>query len=438
MAPLAQIMQRQGYHVAGSDRAHDQGQTPEKFKSLKKSGIRLFPQDGSAIGSHIKQLVASAAVEDQIPDVQAAKSQNISVIKRAELLAQLVNKAETGIAIAGTSGKSTVTGMCAVILEDAKFEPTVINGGIIKNFGAAMRPGRSEICLAEADESDGSIALYNPSHAVLTNISHDHHDMDTLKGYFYAFMDRASEAVILNVDDPVLRDYTRQGGRQNINTFALDNRSADFYAENIKPLADGVSFNVRGRQITLPVPGRHNVANALAALALADSMNIEMGIACAAIQKFQGIKRRLETVGKTKAGVIVIDDFAHNPDKIAASLQTLKTYPGRLLVFFQPHGYGPMRLMGTDIAESFKRFFDAKDCLFMSEPFYAGGTTEKDDASARCVENIKDSGLNARLVTDRQDFAQVLQEQGREGDRAVIMGARDDTLSEFARDMLTF
>jgi UDP-N-acetylmuramate--alanine ligase len=430
MMPLAAILVAQGATVHGSDRAYDKGDSPAKFKKLQDMGITLHPQDGSGVQGDA--LVVSSAVEDSIPDVKAAKEKGMPIIKRAELLAELFNAAEIKIAIAGTSGKSTVTGMVATMLEGLGLDPTVMNGGVIKNFKdpGNMRVGKGRVFVTETDESDGTVSLFNPSVAVLTNITLDHKSFDELEKLFGGLIGRAEKAAVLNFDDrriTALKDKARA-----VAGYAIQNRNCTIRAANIKIHADGVTFEVAGHMVNLKTPGEHNVLNALAALGVAEALDLDMAKAIKALEKFEGIKRRFELVG-TKNGITVIDDFGHNPDKIAATLKTLKTFPGRLFVVFQPHGFGPLKLMGREIADTFKQYLSNDDMLFMPEAYYAGGTADRSVTAKNVVEWV---GPRAQWFEKRAEIPAAIHSKVKQGDRVIIMGARDDTLTDFAKEIL--
>jgi UDP-N-acetylmuramate--alanine ligase len=447
MMPLALIVKAQGADVEGSDRALDQGRIGPKFQFLREQGIGLFPQDGSGITRPDQVLVASAAVEDTVPDVIAANRVGAGRLSRAELLARLFNAAPQSVGVAGTSGKSTTTAMIAWILHATGHRPTVMNGADMKNFVTEDAPfasalvGAGEVFVSEVDESDGSIALYNPTVAVVTNMSLDHKSMDELRRLFGGFVGRA-ETAILNLDNDetaLLAQQARADGGDII-TFGLDREDADFCAAEIAPAADGVGFVVRTRAgvvatVRLHTPGRHNVANALAALAAASACGVPLREAADALQGFQGVRRRLEVVGQ-KNDVLVIDDFAHNPDKIAATLETLHAFPGRLLVMFQPHGYGPLRLMGQALIDGFVRDLGAEDVLLMPEPVYFGGTVDRSVSSADIASGVAAGGRRAEALEDRTACGDRLLSLARPGDRIVVMGARDDTLTVFANELL--
>jgi UDP-N-acetylmuramate--alanine ligase len=446
MLPLALILRTKGYMVEGSDRSLDQGRLAQKFEFLRARGIRLHAQDGTGITRPEQILVTSAAVEETVPDVQAARRLGVPVMRRAELLAQLFSAAPHSIAVGGTSGKSTTTGMIGWILHQAGRDPTIMNGAIMKNFITPQVPfagalvGGGDAFISEVDESDGSIALFNPRIAVLNNISLDHKTMEELRALFRAFVAKA-EVAVLNLDNEETRALALSLSPETTSTYSLTDPQAELLACNLVPAIDGIRFEVSERGATDPVavqlgvPGAHNVSNALAALCAARACGVSLHDAAAALGSFSGIKRRLEPVGAAN-GVTVIDDFAHNPDKIEATLATLHAFPGRLLVMFQPHGFRPLKLMMNDFIACFAEHLAEDDVLVMPEPIYYGGTVERAVTSEDIVRAVKLRNRSAFAYPDRKGCGDQLVALARPGDRIVIMGARDDTLPEFAADLL--
>lgn len=446
MLPLALIVKARGFDVEGSDRSLDAGRTSNKFDFLKARGIKLHPQDGSGLTSKSQLLVTSAAVEDTVPDVVAARALGCPEMKRPQLLAQLVNSAKVSVAVGGTSGKSTTTGMIAWILYATRRDPTVMNGAVMKNFVAGDFPfasaivGEGDIFVSEVDESDGSISLYKPSIAVLNNIALDHKSMDELRRLFSEFVSKA-EIAVLNLDNDETRRLHAEVKHPNALTYSLTDTNADFSISDLVTQPDGQSCIVTEKstgerqRICLQTPGRHNLSNGLAAIAAARACGLTLREATMALMNFVGIRRRLEVVGTAK-DITVIDDFGHNPDKIAATLSTLHQYPGRLLVMWQPHGYGPIRQMKDQLIEMFARDLAPQDVLLMPEPAYFGGTVDRSMGSSLIAEGVTARGKHAHALPDRPACGDRLVELAHPGDLIVIMGARDDTLSEFAADVL--
>jgi UDP-N-acetylmuramate--alanine ligase len=275
---------------------------------------------------------------------------------------------------------------------------------------------------------------------VINNIALDHKSMEELRVLFGGFADRARR-VVLNLDNPETALLAERMPPGKAITFSLSDTHADLLAQDIQYDRDGVTFGAVERssgahaRVELETPGRHNVANALAALGAVLACGTDLKAAVAALHGFAGVARRLDVVGSAR-GISVIDDFAHNPDKIAATLEALRKHSGRLIVFFQPHGFGPLRLMRNGFVDAFATGLGPGDLLLLPDPAYYGGTTDRSVTSADIVQDLIGRGVDARRVEDRIVARSIILEAASSGDRIVVMGARDDTLSEFARDVL--
>ena len=447
MLPLAQILKGRGARVAGSDRSFDQGHTPEKFAALERQGFVLFPQDGSGITTPAQVLVASAAIEDTVPEVRRAKELGCLRLSRAELNSILFNTSGAGIAIAGTSGKSTVTGMLGWILHVAGRAPTIMNGAVMKNFVTPERPlassviGGESLYLSEVDESDGSIALYRPAVGVLLNVSLDHKGMDELRALFGDFLER-SRICVINADDAEALALLHRAGQ--VITFGIDQEKAQVgvlpgsVAEG--PLRQAATIVDRHdgseHALMLNLPGRHNLSNALAAIAGALAAGVPIAASVQALASFAGMARRFDVIGTTASGITVIDDFGHNPQKCAATLRTLRAHPGRVIAFFQPQGYGPLRQMGNELADTFAHELAPDDVTILCDPVYFGGTVDRSEGSERIVRLIEQAGGQALYIPARAACGEHIVAIARPGDRIVVMGARDDTLTAFAHEIL--
>lgn len=447
MSALALAMLAEGHIVKGSDRSRDQGQSPDKFEALAKAGIQLYPQDGSGIGRGVDVLVVSTAIEYSIPDVMAAQNQNIPIEKRAAVLAGLLRK-KRGIAVGGTSGKSTVTGMLGHILNFTGMDATVINGAAMMNAADAKGLGnavigKGNLIVIEADESDGSIVLYENDIAIsiLNNITLDHKPIHELRPLFSNFVSKAREGAVINLDDAEARQMAKLNPRRNC-TFSLKDKGATLFADNIAYVASGSSFRVidndagEAVDVVLHVPGRHNIENALAAMGAARVAGVALADAGEALAHFKGVKRRLEFIGQEN-GVTVIDDFGHNPDKVAASLAALHQSPGRVIVIFQPHGFGPMKMMRKELTEAFAQGMKPDDILIMPDIFYAGGAAQKDISSSDLIQDVARLGRKGAHIATRDLIRAFVRAEMKAGDRVVVMGARDDTLTDFAKDILS-
>lgn len=365
MSALAQILVSRGQTVHGSDRSHDRGENAALYDTLSVQGIRLCPQDGSGIGSDVSELIVSTAVESSIPDVAAARDAGIPIRHRSDLLASIFN-GTNGIAVGGSSGKSTVTGMIATILAGVGRSPTVINGGAMLNAATGSALGNA-ICgdaddvVIEADESDGSIANYEAGVAVVTNISLDHKSLDELNDLFADFCLRARSTVI-NLDSGTAARLRKIN--PECVTYSIEGRGADLTVDAVELEPGGSRFRAhfRGESVdaSLNVPGFHNVSNALAAVGATVQSGVLFAEAVRQLSEFAGIKRRLQVLGQAN-GITLFDDFAHNPEKIAASLSTLRMVPGRLFILFQPHGFAPTRLTKDGLIAAFVDGLDEGD-----------------------------------------------------------------------------
>lgn len=443
MSALAMLMRGRGAVVRGSDRNYDMGRALDSFERLQAAGVQMVAQDGSGVTADLTALVVSAAVEDSIPDVARAKALGVPIIKRANLLADMCNAMQT-LAVAGTSGKSTTTAMLSHILAVTGRDPTVMNGAALLGNAVATqglgnaRIGQSPLMVTEVDESDKSITFYNPAIAVLTNISLDHHPVDALRPLFRDYLARATMGAVVNLDNPESAALCNAHPRTW--TFSTQDAGADFFLRDIHMTGTGSRAIVchAGQQVdlTLGIIGRHNLENALAAIAAAVMAGVDLQAAATSLASFRGVHRRLEVVGAVR-GITVIDDFAHNPDKVAASLTALRQTPGRLITIFQPHGFGPMRVMGREIMAEYAAGLQADDILILTDILYLGGTADQSISSADLAEMAQAVGHAATYhIGARPDILTMLQQTAKVGDRIVIMGARDDTLPIFAQEIL--
>ena len=438
MSALAQVLKYKNNDVCGSDRSFDQNKDQKNKLSLQSIGIKIYPQDGSMIDKDTSVLYASTAVEDTIADIKKAKQLNIPIKHRSDLLEEIFSSYAYNIAIGGTSGKSTVTAMIGYILDKAQKKPLVINGALLKNYehtkgipNVILNNGK--YCVIEADESDGSIQKYTPYISVINNISLDHKSIEELQALFKNFAIKAKHGVVYNGDcqySSILKNT-----HSNSISFSIEKSSADFYAHNIKAVPDGTLYTYDNKEYKLNLIGKFNVANAMCAIATCSLVGINPHTSCKILEEFLGTKRRLEILGK-KNNITVIDDFAHNPDKINASISALKSYKGRIIVMFQPHGFAPMRMMGKQIIESIAKHFDSNDTLLIPEIFFAGGSVTRDISSKDLVEYAKTLKINAHFFENRQDIKQFILQNLAPNDRIILMGARDNSITDFGFEIL--
>ena len=433
MSGLAQFQVMTGGHASGSDRAFDRDERASLKAQLESLGITVMPQDGSGLGPDCAALVVSTAVEEQVPDFAVAKAKDIPIIHRSELLAYFV-ASNRSVAVTGTSGKSTVTAMVFDILRGAGRDPSVITGGDLPDLVAQGLPGnalagRSDLLVVEADESDGSLVRYAPSVGVILNLQRDHKEMAEVAAMFATLRARVREALVV-------------GDNENLDAFAGGalrfgfSARADVRGQDVELRPASSRFRVEDVAFELPVAGAHNVANALAAIAACRTLDVTLADMAAPLACFRGIGRRFQTVGKAR-GVEVVDDFAHNAEKIAAAIKTAHLRAARVLAIYQPHGYGPTRFLRRDFVATFSRELEPEDRLWMLEVFYAGGTATRDFSSADIVAEIASLGTNAEFAPTREWLVARIAKEARPGDLVLVMGARDPSLTELARAILT-
>jgi UDP-N-acetylmuramate--alanine ligase len=438
MSALAQYLAFQGSAVAGSDRSLDRGAEAGKRAYFERIGVRLVPQDGAGLDG-CSCLVVSTAIEEANPEVQRARALGLPIVHRSDLLAELARRKKT-IAISGTSGKSTVTGMAWHVLAAGGLEPSLITGANLNSLMAEdllgnAKAGAGEWLCIEADESDGSLIKYAPEIGVILNIEKDHKEIEELIPLFLRFRDQTSRRVIVNADDPHCAALRRPQDAAFRHA-----RTDDGPAQHVRYGDWGTAFSLGGADFALNVPGRHNLANAMAALAIGRELGIPLEACARGLAAYRGVERRHVRVGEA-GGVTVVDDFAHNPAKVQACLETVKRSPDgnprRVLAIFHPHGFAPMKLMGKDLMRAAAAALDAGDRLFLPEIFYAGGTADKSISSAELAREAnalkpQAGGAFARFLPAKDEVIAAVAAEARPGDWVVSMGARDPSLGDFA------
>jgi len=438
MSALAQVLKYKNNDIVGSDRSFDQNKEEKIRKKLTDIGIKIYPQDGSMLDENTSVLYASTAVEDTIPDIKRAKELNIPIKHRSDLLEEIFSSYPYNIAVGGTSGKSTLTAMIGYILDKASKNPLVINGALLKNYENTkgipnVILNNGDYCVIEADESDGSIEKYTPYISVINNITLDHKSIKELQALFKDFAKKAKFGAVYNKDCE--NSSVLASSHKNIISFSIKDSSADFYASNIKAIPNGTLYTHNSTQYKLNLIGKFNVANAMCAVACCSLLGINPDTSCKILETFLGTKRRLEILGQTKA-ITVIDDFAHNPDKVSASMSALRNYEGRLIIMFQPHGFSPMRMMGKQIMESFANHMLKDDILLIPEIFFAGGTVKRDISSKDLVDYAKTLNANALFFEKRDEIKEYILKNAKPNDRIVLMGARDNTITDMGYEIL--
>jgi UDP-N-acetylmuramate--alanine ligase len=434
MCGLAELLKSVGLEVTGSDLSL--GETTERLTSL---GINVHQGHRAENMSGADVVVYSSAVKETNPEVAAARSAGIPVIKRAEMLAEVM-RVKRGIAIAGTHGKTTTTSMTGAILMAAGLDPTIIVGGRMREVGTA-RLGHGEYLVAEADEFDRSFLELSPMLAVVNNIDLEHldtyRDLADIQETFARFARSVPffGAAILGLDDPNVQEIRPLVSRRVV-TFGLTPQ-ADVTVRDLALERTGSRFVVTaGRDfmgpIALRVPGLHNVKNALGALAVARELSIPFGIAARALEAFAGVIRRFEKKGE-KGGVVVIDDYAHHPTEVTATLAAARqSYPDRRLVaLFQPHLYSRTK----DFATAFGAAFLNADVLLVT-PVYGSREAPREGVTGALVADAATARGHraARYLSDRAEILPALDAELKDGDLLLTMGAGD--VNRFGEDFL--
>jgi len=433
MSALAQYLKGLNKKVSGSDRYFLPGVTNDTRDKLEEDGIICYAQNGEGITGTTQLVVVSTAVEDTVPEVQKAKQLNIPVIKRSELLALIAATKKT-IAIGGTSGKSTTSAMLFDILRYAGLQPGIISGAglvsLIKEgkIGNAAT-GSGEWLVIEADESDGSIVQYAPEIGVVLNIDKDHKEIDVLMDIFDVFKRNTKGSFVVNRSHA----FAARLSHNEALDFSTDaDIPAGYTAGDFRQNGLDIQFTINGIPFELHTVGRHNMENALAAAAVAAQIGVPLQTASAALSRYQGIYRRHQVLGK-KHGVWLIDDYAHNPAKCAASIAACQPIAPKVVAWFQPHGYGPTRFLRHDFVEEIGRVLRPGDEIWMSEIFYAGGTAEKNISANDLIQELQERGASAFFIEDRNAFVPAVRAHLTENCVLLLMGARDPSLEVFAQ-----
>lgn len=434
MSAIAQYLKGIGKEVSGSDRYFHPGEYNKTKTQLEADGINCFLQDGTGITEKTNLVVVSTAIEDTVYEVLKAKELGICVIKRSELLSIIAQSKKT-IAVAGTSGKSTTSAMLYQILFDAKLEPSIISGAgltsIIKQgkIGNAA-VGKGDWLIIEADESDGSVVKYQPEIGLLLNIDKDHQEIAELIELFTIFKNNSQNLFVVNQSNILAKSLS---GNVH-NDFGFEDKAAGYSAENFKQDGLSLTFEVLKQQFEMKSLGQHSVENATAAIAVAHQIGIDLKTIADSLENYEGIYRRHQILGQ-KNGVWVVDDYAHNPAKCAASIKACQPLAEKIIAWFQPHGYKPTRFLKDDFIQEIAESLRPQDEIWMSEIFYAGGTAVKDISANDLILGIKAKGKKAYFIQDRNDLLDALKPELKEGTVLLLMGARDPSLEMFCKNL---
>lgn len=431
MSALAQYLRFQGISVSGSDRLLTSEDTASMRQSLEKLGCMIMNQDGSGVTSETDVVCISSAIEESNPDIASAYDHDVPIIHRSDVLAAIIHTKRT-IAVAGTSGKSTVTAMIFEFLTACGKSPSLISGAPLRRLekqgliGNAFSGG-SDLLVVEADESDGTIVKYHPDAAVVLNISKDHKSVEELKGLFATFISQTNW-VVSNADDPILSSLpaSERFGK---------NISATWRADCEELLSTSVRLYRAGIEYHLSLPGEHNLENLRAALCVCEHFGCNGLTLATAVTSFEGVARRF-CVAKTAQNIHVVDDFAHNPAKIAAAVGAARGLCNRIIAVYQPHGFGPTRFLHDEYIATFRKIFRQNDILYLLPIYYAGGTAEKSISSADIVNGLGFVTFTVEALQDRDTLLIKLKAKTTPGDCILVMGARDPSLPSLVRKIV--
>ncbi len=427
VSAIASFMADRGHRIIGSDRVFDGNPEHPLCSILKSKGIIIVPQDGSALDHLFDFVVFSTAIEHDRPEYRKAALLEIPIKTRPEYLAELASEFKT-IAVAGTSGKSTSTGMLAFLMKRLGLSPNFIGGGRVKQFKTEKHLGNSlsgdsNILIIEACESDGTIIKYNPEHLILLNLHLDHNPIEITAEMFKAIINNTKGMVVINADDQRLKNLTTK----DVITYSIDSPS-HYRATDViyKPLS--TDFFLHDIYFTLSLPGKYNLYNALSCIALLSEIKISHKDIAGILHEFQGIERRFD-IHLDDGRLLVIDDYAHNPHKISSLMQTMKKIRKDVCYIFQPHGFGPTKLMKSEYIDAFVQNLDDSDHLILLPIYYAGGTVPHRGISSHdLADGIRSKGKSVEVIEKRDAILKMLHKWN----VYVIFGARDETLANFA------
>ena len=425
MSALAQALRWTHERVTGSDRYFDRGLALPIFDALRAGGVEIVKQDGAAVDARTEAVVYSTAIEEGNPDFVAAQKAGVPLKHRAAVLAELA-RGRRVLAVAGTAGKTTTTGMLGRTLEQLGADPTVVNGGALVDWAGAGRVGnvrRGEDgapWVVEVDESDRSLLNFHPEWTILTNISQDHFTLAEVRDLFRAYAAQVKTGIVCGAGVAAV----------------LGKQKAKIVEVSAAPArtADGYAVAWRGLRLAVRQPGAHNALNALLAAELCAQLGYAPEKIAATLARFGGIQRRLERVD-AGGGVRVVDDYGHNPAKLAAAWAAVSAPGNRVLGVWRPHGFGPLRAMLEPLADAFATVCRADDKLWILPVYDAGGTADRSVNSDVLVGKLQARGVPAAAAPSYEALGAELARAARAGDTILVMGARDPQLPVFAREM---
>jgi UDP-N-acetylmuramate--alanine ligase len=427
VSAIAGFMADKGHTIAGSDREFDRTPDHPLKKVFQNRDIMIVPQDGRGLDSSFDFAVFSTAVEGDNPDFLKARSLGIPVKTRPGYLAEIITSYNT-VAVSGTSGKSTASGLLAFLMHRLGLGPNFIGGGKVKQLKSSTNPGNfltgtSDYLIIETCESDGSIVNYSPQYLIILNLALDHNPVPETAKMFRTLIDNTHKNVIVNADDENLMNLTTK----NLITFSIY-KPSHYRAEDITFMPLSTEFSLNERRYRLSLPGEYNLYNALSCIAFLSEIGISPAALESVLPEFQGTDRRFDIYLNDGNG-FVIDDYAHNPHKISSLMKTVSQFRERICYIFQPHGFGPTRLMKKQYIDTFTEKLRDSDHLILLPIYYSGGTAKRDISSDALAEGIRTKGKSVEVMEKRDMILERL-------DRFrtyIIFGARDESLAELAQ-----
>ena len=429
MSAIAQYLTGIGKNVSGSDRQFSSENKNKRRKQLEAENINCFPQDTSGLNSEIEIVVISTAIEPTVPEYKKALDLGIKIAMRSDLLAAISQTKKT-IAVSGTSGKSTVSAMVYHILNETNNKPSLITGaGLVSiekqgKIGNAVA-GNGEYLVIEADESDGSLVKYKPEIGIILNIDKDHKELDELDELFSVFSENSKNLIVNNSNK---RSKKFSINKKNDFGFA---KELGLIISNFEQNGFHISFKINNVQFELNQIGKHNAENVAAAVSACKLAGISIKDSAKALQTYKGIYRRHQIILQTK-NVIIIDDYAHNPAKLSASIRACQFTNYKLITWFQPHGFKPTKFLRNDFVKEITEALRNEDEIWMSEIYYAGGTVSKDISAEDLINDIKANAKNAFYVKNRNNFPKEIKTHLTKNTIILLTGARDPSLKDFA------
>lgn len=449
MSGLAQMLKSLDFQITGSDRAYKSDENTRIISPLKKQGIKIFPQNGSfAEEAKPDAIIFSSAIEEDNPDFLAASEYKIPKYHRSEALRdamKLISSAKKikTVAVAGSCGKTTVTSWLGETLDLSGKDPSILSGGLISRYiseknAGNFKAGSGEYFIFEADESDKSLLNYSPDYALIMNLSNDHYEMSELLNLFRKFAGKIKTGAVIQKEalDIIGKKYFAD---LNYTSFSSNPKSdADFILTDSKSFSSNMQFVITvnsDKIFNIPLPGKHNAENALGIFAFLSLSNFGYNDFYSNISDFKGVWRRFNIHGRTENGTVVIDDYAHNPEKIISAYRgLLNITSGKVLVIFQPHGYKPLSFMQNELFEKIENTFKDDSLLAMLPVFYAGGTTSFKPKSETVIKKFRKNSVSPEkylLFENRRSAEKFILEKMSTNDSILVCGARDNSLSDW-------